>query len=137
MTRVDFYQLNQGRHRREDVVCRLCAKAYAQKQKILVLTEGPDHSEQLDQLMWVYEDDSFLPHDVEETEGFQTPVLIHDNPPSVGGREILINLSSSIPDYFPQFERVLELVTEDNRDSARERYRYYKDRGYELYHHNL
>ncbi len=137
MTRIDFYQLNQERHRKEDVVCRLCAKGYAQQQKILVLTEGPEHSEQLDQLLWVYEDDSFLPHDTEEADDFQTPVLIHDKPQTFGDREILINLSASIPDFFPQFERVLELVTDNNRDSARERYRYYKDRGYELHHHNL
>lgn len=137
MTRIDFYQLDQQRHRTEDVVCRLCAKAYAQKQNILVLTEDHDHSEQLDQVMWIFEDDSFLPHDIEESEGFRTPVLIHNNPGAVEDREILINLSTSIPDFFPQFERVLELVTEHNRDSARERYRYYKDRGYELHHHNL
>ena len=137
MTRIDFYQLDQSRHRTEDVVCRLCAKAYSQKQNILVLTDSVEQSDRIDQLLWVFEDDSFIPHDVEEVEGFTTPVMIHNNPPTADNREVLINLSASIPTFFPQFERVLELVTEDNKDSARERFRYYKDRGYELFHHHL
>ncbi len=137
MTRIDFYQLDPSRHRKEDVVCKLCAKAYEQQQKTLVLTENSLQSEQLDQLLWVFEDDSFIPHDREETSSLMTPILIHDNPASPDNREVLINLSASIPDYFPQFERVLELVTDDNRDSARERFRYYKDRGYDLHHHHL
>lgn len=137
MTRIDFYQLDQARHRQEDVVCKLCAKAYTQKQNILILTQSPEQSDQLDQLLWVFEDDSFIPHDVEEVEGLTTPVLIHDAPAAPDNREVLINLSASVPTFFAQFERVLELVTDDNRDSARDRYRYYKDRGYELHHHNL
>jgi DNA polymerase-3 subunit chi len=49
----------------------------------------------------------------------------------------LINLSSTIPAYFAQFERVIELVTEDNKQSAREHYSFYKERGYPLHHHTL
>ncbi len=136
MTRIDFYQLNPSR-RAEDVVCRLCEKAYTQQQKVLVLTRDAEQTERLDQLLWVYEDDSFIPHDIEEVEGMTTPVLIQDNPPASSHREILINLSADIPEFFAQFDRVLELVTEDNRSDARDRYRFYKDRGYELHHHNL
>ncbi|RLA09844.1 MAG: DNA polymerase III subunit chi, partial [Gammaproteobacteria bacterium] len=36
-----------------------------------------------------------------------------------------------------QFERVIELVTEDNKQQAREHYSFYKERGYPLNHHNL
>jgi DNA polymerase-3 subunit chi len=50
---------------------------------------------------------------------------------------LLINLSASVPAYFAQFERVIELVTEDNKAQAREHYSYYKERGYPLKHVNL
>ena len=119
MTRIDFYQLNPSR-RTEDVVCRLCEKAYSQQQHVLVLTRDAEQSERIDQMLWVYEDDSFIPHDLDEVDGMKTPVLIQNNPASTGHREILINLTTNIPEFFPQFERVLELVTEDNRTEARE-----------------
>ena len=84
-----------------------------------------------------FSDDSFLPHDCEESAGLVTPVLVHDNPEPKGDRQLLINLSASVPSYFAQFERVIELVTEENRQQAREHYSYYKERGYPLKHVNL
>jgi len=38
--------------------------------------------------------------------------------------------------FFSRFERVIEIVTQDENDArlGRERYSFYKDRGYELRH---
>ena len=137
MTRIDFYQLNPQRHRYDQVVCQLCQKAYDSKQFTLLLTQNRQQSQHLDQKLWTYSDDSFLPHDGEESEDLVTPILIHDNPDPKGNRQLLINLSPSVPIYFAQFERVIELVTEDNKSQAREHYSYYKERGYPLNHLNL
>ncbi len=137
MTRIDFYQLNPQRHNYDQVVCRLCQKAYDSKQLILLLTQNQQQSQHLDHKLWTYSDDSFLPHDGAETEGLVTPILIHDDPDPKGNRQLLINLSTSVPIYFAQFERVIELVTEDNKSQAREHYSYYKERGYPLSHFNL
>ena len=137
MTRIDFYQLNPQRHRYDQVVCQLCQKAYDSKQFTLLLTQSQQQSQHLDQKLWTYSDDSFLPHDGAESEDLVTPILIHDNPDPKGNRQLLINLSTSVPIYFAQFERVIELVTEDNKSQAREHYSYYKERGYSLNHFNL
>jgi DNA polymerase-3 subunit chi len=137
MTRIDFYQLNPERHRYEQVVCRLCEKAWEQKQLTLLLTEDAAQSQLLDQRLWTFSDDSFVPHDSEDSEDFITPILIHDNPDPAGERQLLINLSASVPPYFAQFERVIELVTEENKAQARAHYSYYKERGYPLNHVNL
>ena len=74
---------------------------------------------------------------IKEAENFVTPILIHDQPEPKGERQLLINLSASVPLFFAQFDRVIELVTEDNRSQARERYSYYKERGYALKHITL
>jgi len=137
MTRIDFYQLNPERSRYDQVVCKLCEKAYEKKQLTLLLTQSQQQSEHLDKRLWTYSDESFLPHDREETDGIVTPILIHDNPEPDGERHLLINLSASVPAYFAQFERVIELVTEENKAQAREHYSYYKERGYPLNHINL
>ena len=44
MTRVDFYQLDPARHRYDQVVCRLCQKAYDNSQMTLLLTKNPQQS---------------------------------------------------------------------------------------------
>lgn len=137
MTRVDFYQLDPERHRYDLVVCRLCQKAYESKQLTLLLTESADQSRQLDQRLWTWADDSFLPHDVEDCGGFETPILIHHQPDPKGDRQLLINLSNEIPPYFAQFERVIQLVTAENKTRARQHYSYYKERGYPLNHISL
>ena len=137
MTRVDFYQLNPQQHNQDHVVCQLCQKAYDSNQKTLLLTQSPEQTAHLDQQLWIFTDDCFLPHDTEESAGLLSPILIHNQPNPQGERQLLINLSATIPDYFAQFERVIELVTEDNKQSAREHYSFYKERGYPLKHHTL
>ena len=137
MTRVDFYQLDPARHRYDQVVCRLCQKAWDNSQLTLLLTRDPQQSQHLDHKLWTFADDSFIPHDCDESEGLVTPILVHDNPEPAGDRQLLINLSDSVPSYFAQFERVIELVTEDNKAQARAHYSYYKERGYPLNHINL
>ena len=137
MTRIDFYQLDSGRHRYDQVVCKLCQKAYESQQLTLLLTRDAQQSQQLDHALWTFADDSFVPHDSEEAENFSTPILIHDNPQPRGDRQLLINLSATVPEYFAQFERVIELVTEENRTEARAHYSYYKERGYQLDHIKL
>ena len=137
MTQIDFYQLGTQHQNANQLVCQLCQKAYDNKQYTLLLTQSPEQTAQLDRQLWTFSEDSFIPHDAQESSGFKTPILIHDQHQPNGERSLLINLSGSIPDYFAQFERVIELVTDDNKLQARAHYRYYQERGYPLKHHNL
>lgn len=132
MTRIDFYQLNPERHSQDRVVCQLCQKAYENKQATLLLTQSPEQSAHLDRQLWIFEDDSFLPHDLQASDDFETPILILNETDSSDNRSLLINLAGKIPDFFAQFERIIELVTEDNKSQAREHYRYYQERGYPI-----
>ena len=56
-----------------------------------------------------------------------------------GRRDVLINLSPEVPVFFSRFRRTLEVVSgsDSDRSDSRERYRFYKARGYPLNHHNL
>lgn len=137
MTRIDFYQLSHGRFNADGLVCTLCAKAYQNRQNTLLLTADAQHSNRLDQLLWISDEESFIPHDQQDQPGFVTPVLITHEADPRGERELLINLSAEIPSYFAQFERVIELVTEENKSVARSHYSFYKDRGYALNHHHV
>ena len=53
--------------------------------------------------------------------------------------DVMINLAPSVPGFFSRYMRVVEVIDSDpgRRQQGRERYRYYKDRGYELKTHNI
>ena len=137
MTRIDFYQLDSARYHPDKLVCSLCQKAFQSNQKVLLLTEDQQQSDKFDRLLWTHDDESFLPHDQQEQDDFTTPVLVNHESSPRGERELLINLSHEIPIYFAQFERVIELVTSDNKATSREHYIFYRERGYELNHHKI
>jgi DNA polymerase-3 subunit chi len=137
MTRIDFYQLKSGKHNSEQLVCQLCQKAWQAEQSVLVLSKNEQQCNQLDRLLWTFSDDSFVPHDCEDDTEFFTPILIKADASPQEDRQLLINLSADIPEYFAQFERVIELVTETNTKTARQHYSYYQERGYSLNHHTI
>lgn len=54
--------------------------------------------------------------------------------------DLIINLEATPPPQFERYLRLVEIVSHDDeadQRSARDRYRYYKDRGYALMHHDL
>ena len=67
------------------------------------------------------------------------PVLIGHADAPEGLNQVLINLDMAVPLFFSRFERVVEIVNQDEiqRQQARERFKFYRDRGYDLHTHNL
>lgn len=135
MTRVDFYLL-------EDMqliaaarfACRLAHKAVQGGQQVYLHADDKAHATQLDELLWEYPRHRFLPHEIGEQSA--APVVIGYGDEPIGD-EVLINLAGRIPDFFGRYERVAEIVVEERRDEGRERYKFYRDCGYPLYHHEL
>lgn len=136
MTRISFYILKGSEeHNRQVFACRLAEKAYYQGKHVYIHTESPEQAEQINQALWSFRADSFVPHQsVDSQNNNDCPVLIGHNatPPKL--MDLLINLSSDHPMFFSQFERVAEFVNDDDNIKAegRERYRFYQHRGYEL-----
>lgn len=141
MTRVDFYieeKPRPGGHR--VLACRVAEKAYRLGHRVFIHTGRADLAVEMDQLLWTFRDRSFVPHArAEAVEGEPPPVIIaHDVEPQ-GRCDLLINLDREVPTFFSRFERVADLVGEDeeSRAAGRERYRFYRDRGYPLNTHRL
>jgi len=141
MTRISFYILKGEQEKdRQVFACRLIEKAYTQGHHIYVHTDNAEQAEQLDQLLWSFRPDSFVPHQMmDEAMQEDCPVLIgHDTPPP-RLMNLLINLSPEQPLFFSQFERVAEFINDDTdtKNQGRERYRFYQQRGYELESHKI
>jgi DNA polymerase III subunit chi len=131
MTRIDFHS-NVG-----DALayaCRLVRKAYLSGQPIVVLAE-PARLRAFDEQLWSFSPLDFVPHCMADSAlAKDTPVLLAENLDNVAHHQILVNLSLSVPAQFARFERLLEIVgnEEDELVAGRERYRFYRDRGYAL-----
>lgn len=145
MTRVDFYVLDDGGSQaRERFACRLVEKAWRLKHSIYLHAGSPGEAEQLDRLLWTYSDRSFLPHvldapDLDPSLAAATPVRIGAGKEPSFEAELLVNLDRDVPVFFSRFERVAEIVGGDDtqRAAARERFRFYRDRGYALETHRI
>jgi len=141
MTRVDFYILQDGQPAEQTLfTCRLTEKAFKQGHQVYINTASGQQLKQLDDLLWTFRDGSFLPHGIYEAAAETIhPVLLGHAVEPEGPSDVLVNLSNEVPPFFSRFNRVAELVggNEEQRQSARERYRFYKDRGYHLDTHDL
>ncbi len=68
------------------------------------------------------------------------PVMIgHDQQPPEETWDVMVNLAILVPEFFSRYQRVVEVVdgNEQRRSQGRERFRFYRERGYELRTHNL
>ena len=140
--RADFYLIARPRFRDEPLllVCELARKAQAANQPMLVLARDMDQAERLDDLLWSFDPDAYIPHGIAGTgfdddeggDGGEADVLIA--PPGVDAalRPLVLNLRDEAVEG--AFQRVLEVVPADPsaRGPLRERWTQYKARGFAL-----
>ena len=130
MTRIDFHsQVPDKIH----YSCRLIRKARAANCQILVLSQSDQQAKELDQALWSFSASDFLPHVMmADPLAANTPIIITTeitNP--LPHHDVLINLSQNLPQNFTQFNRVIEVVSqqEDDANTARQRFRMYQQQG--------
>jgi DNA polymerase-3 subunit chi len=135
MTSIDFYTHVADRLA---VVGKLVAKALAQHGHVRVLTPDSATTDALDRLLWLQPATGFLPHcRVSSPLASQTPIWIDHALEHQGPAAVLINLHEAPPPFFSRFERLAEIVSIEGAVAARERFRFYRERGYELRTHNM
>ena len=137
MTTIDFYTHVDDRLA---VAARLVAKAYAAHGSVRVLTPDAGTTAALDRLLWVQPALSFLPHcRMDSAIAAETPIWIDERVSHDGAAAVLVNLQRDPPPFFSRFERLAEIVGrgEDDIEAGRARFRFYRERGYELRTHNL
>lgn len=137
MTRVDFY-FNAAD--KLQVACRLAGKAASRGTRLLIYAPQPETRQRIDRLLWTWPATGFVPHCApNDPIAADTAVIIDGDTLAADGCAVLLNLSESAPPAFERFERLLEVVgTEDeDRQQARGRYRFYRERGYRIDDHDL
>ncbi|MBQ0741798.1 MAG: DNA polymerase III subunit chi [Pseudomonas sp.] len=139
MTRIDFYLLTSSEpQKRLEYACRLAHKAWHKGHQIYLHCTDEEQTQALDELLWSFRADAFLPH-ARTTEQPEAKVVCGCGDDAGDHHDLLINLADESPTFFSQFNRLAEIVIELDpvRVPARERFRFYRERGYPLQTHQL
>jgi DNA polymerase-3 subunit chi len=141
MPRADFYLIDKPRFREQPLllVCELAKRGFAANLPILVLARDAAQAEAIDDLLWSFDPDEYLPHQIAGMDegDDETPILIATPEMDVPARAMLINLRDAAPSG--SFDRVLEVVPADPsaRGPLRERWKHYQALGFELNKHDM
>jgi DNA polymerase-3 subunit chi len=141
MPRADFYLISSPRYMADPlrVVCVLAKRLFETDAPALILAADLSQAEDLDQRLWAFQPDAFVPHQIagREAGDEHCPILIVPPGTAVAARAQLINLRESAVEG--EVERVLEVVPpqEAARVPLRARWKDYKARGFELLSHTL
>ena len=137
MTRIDFYHYADDKLR---FACRLAAKAYDQSTRLVVYAPEARVLGEFDKALWTSQSTRFVPHAFAGTAiAAETPVILASSGEDLPHHDVLLNLAHEWPPFFASFERLLEIVTADDGDKAkaRERYAFYRKRGYDIKVNNI
>lgn len=132
MTRVDFIFNVEGK---VDQAILVMQTQLRKGRQVTVHVADEAEAAALDQALWTYDAVSFLPHSmVNHDAASETPVLIHWPQQALLQHDVLVNLQATTPTFFSRFTRLVEIVGRDDVDKqeARERFKFYRDRGYEI-----
>lgn len=136
MPRADFYLIAKPRFIEKPLllVCELARKSHDSGQSLLILVNSATQAEVLDDLLWEFDPDAYIPHQIagQDEDDDITPVLIVTPETDVPMRPLVLNLRNA--PVTGQVERVLEVVPADEstREPLRARWKHYQSLGFDL-----
>ena len=139
--RIDFYIIPEKTTQATlTFTCRLIEKAHNNKNTSYIYVEDEARAQQINDLLWTFRDISFIPHDIAGKNQQGLPIQIGyglDQPRQIS--DVLFNLTSNVPDFFADFNRIIEIAPEEPswQDSARNNYHHYQDKGFTINNHDL
>lgn len=138
MTQIDFYSNVADKLQ---TACRIATKAYSLGRRTLVLCPDSETATRIDRMLWISPATGFIPHcSPRDPLARETPIIVDHSGDTPELDQVLVNLRNDWPPFFGRFERLVEIVSasdEDDKRAARERFKFYRDRGYEIRTHDL
>lgn len=131
MTRVEFFFNVEDKLQK---LVELSEKAVAKNVSVTILANDEDMAASVQQSLW-QQPTSFLPNArLADAHTEHTPIIVDWRVDALLHDDVLINMQHSQPTIFSRFKRLIEIVGVDEADKvlARTRYKFYRDRGYEI-----
>ena len=125
-------------------VCKIVKKYYNDGHKILVKSNDQDIIDDINKLLWTFEQLTFIPHSTNLEYDYNTPVLLYKNDyknDSVIKKDynIILNIDTVLDTTDNDHEIIIEIVghDENKKTISREKYLYYKKNNLDVRHENL
>lgn len=141
MKQVQFYLLSQDVQgsilsSMEQQACELAAQAWRAGKRVIIACETEQQALNIDDALWARNADDFVPHNLSgEATTYATPIEISwKGKRNTQRRDLLISLQMDIPDYINSFNQIIDFVPVDEmqKAQARERYKQYRQLGWQL-----
>ncbi|QLB21027.1 DNA polymerase III subunit chi [Vespertiliibacter pulmonis] len=142
MKQVQFYLLSQNDEQdselssMEQQACDLAAQAWRAGKRVIIACETEQQALNIDDALWARNADDFVPHNLSgEATTYATPIEISwKGKRNTQRRDLLISLQTTIPDYINSFNQIIDFVPVDEKQKvqARERYKQYRQLGWQL-----
>lgn len=132
MTKVEFFFNVPDKLAK---AAELCERAVAKGRQLMIFTQDDAMSELMRQQLWQLSDTSFLPSaGPDDIESQHVSIIVDANGKHLLRDDILINLQANFPPFFSRFRYLVEMVgmEETDKAAARVRYKFYRDRGYQV-----
>ncbi len=134
MTRIVFYSNLADK---QITLANLVQQALEKRNQVTIFASSEQDASQVNSALWQAGASSFLPNLlVTHAHATVTPVVVAWQEKPLFQDDILINLTQQQLTIFSRFRQLIELVSNDEADkvAARQRYKFYRDRGYEIKH---
>jgi len=135
--RVTFYDIPFTA--RLAIAAKLASAAWERKRHLLITTADPTIAEQVDDFLWTFKAEAFIPHarwpSPEPLEGPDARILLADGQSqleAIPGRDVILQLDPAPLDFAAEFTAVIDFVGRDDEAllaKSRERYRQWQARG--------
>lgn len=114
--------------------CLQASYFYRQNQRVFIYTQDKQSAEHVDELLWAFDSDSFVPHNLSGEGPKQGAAVEISDQPIRGRRSVLINLTPTVPDFANQFQFIVDFVPSEEslKQQARERFKDYRQRGFKV-----
>ncbi|MBT5623758.1 MAG: DNA polymerase III subunit chi, partial [Acidiferrobacteraceae bacterium] len=92
--RVDFYVQSGGPAQGHlTLACRVTEKAFQAGHQVYIRCSSVEQAKTLDQLLWTFSQNSFVPHSINGTGKTRTPVTIGNEPAKSETAQVVVSLA--------------------------------------------
>ncbi|MEC9206013.1 MAG: DNA polymerase III subunit chi [Pseudomonadota bacterium] len=144
MKKEAFFYILEESNEFNKTVCQIIKNFYKIKSRIILTSQDNQLIQDLNDLLWTFEQISFIPHSTYENFNELTPVFLcnKDSLPSTFNLsffDTLFNLGQEIPSDYQNYEKIVEFVLpkEDSKIKSREHYLFYKKNNFSINHETI
>lgn len=137
MTQIIFY-VNVP-DRRRFLYGLLTKKLLPRELRVYIAASDEKEASELDNYLWTAEEGGFLPHTLANDENaVHSPIVIGIGEPADDFQaQVIVPLQVETPSSFGRFDYLIDIAESQHVNSARKRYKFYKEHGYPLDYHNM